>query len=406
MKKMAIIAPSDSPIPAVCGGAVETLTSYFIIENEKKPFFKIDVYCAENNKLNNYNFEYCNIIQLVPPRLKKMKKIYCSLYNKAANLLKIQRAQFYFDKYMVDSIRYSNNYDFILIENNMNIFELILGRISRGEKLYFHLHNDVIESVYKNTRLCRLAYDNCEKIFCASQYLKERFELACEGDLYRKIRLLTNCIDFSVFRIGAAERVVELREKYNIVKDEYVILYSGRIAPEKGVLELVSAVVELPKDMKIRCIIAGGNWFGTRDENTYLAKLKSKADEHKERFVFAGYCSYEDMPLMYQMADITVVPSKWEEPFGMVALEALAMGCPLIVTKRGGLKDIPDKTCAYFIDDIENLKEWIGRLINMHYHCSEIQKQRMRTCAIEKAKRDFYGIEEYFNIFKGEVLDG
>lgn len=405
MKKMAIIAPSDFPIPAVCGGAVENLTSYFIFENEKNPVFRIDVYCAENKELNDFGFEYCNIIQLAPPRYKKIRQMYCAVFNRIAKRLKIQKAKFYFDKYMADSILYSNGYDLILIENNMNIFEHVFKQINGNEKIYFHLHNDVIESEYKNRRLCKLVYKNCEKIFCASRYLKERFELACGMDIHKKIRLLTNCIDFNNFHIFANEKINELRKRFDIEEDEYVILYSGRIAPEKGVLELVNAIVNLPEDMKVRCIVVGGSWFGTHSENGYLNQLKNKADGYKKRFIFTGYCSYKEMPLLYQMADITVVPSKWEEPFGMVALEALAMGCPLIITKKGGLKEIPDDKCAYFIEDMDNLTEMIGKMINKHYYCSEFQKQYMRRYAVEKVQKDFYGTEEYFNRLSEEVLD-
>ena len=405
MKKLAIIAPSDFPIPSVCGGAVENLTSYFIFENEKKPIFRIDVYCAENQELNDLCFEHCNIIQLALPKYKKIRKIYCAVFNRIAKQLKIQKAKFYFDKYMADSVIYSNDYNFILVENNMNVFEYLLRRINGNEKLYFHLHNDVIESAYKNKRLCKMVYENCEKVFCASQYLKERFELACETDVHKKIRLLTNCVDFSVFRICADEKMNELRKKFSIEKDEYVILYSGRITPEKGVLELVNAIVNLPEAMKVRCIVVGGSWFRTHSENEYLNQLKNKADEYKKRFIFTGYCSYKEIPLLYQLADITVVPSKWEEPFGMVALEALAMGCPLIVTKKGGLKEIPDDKCAYFIDDMDHLTEMVGEMICKHYYCSEAQKQYMRRCAIEKVQKDFYGTEEYFSRLSKEVLN-
>lgn len=67
MKKLAIIAPADSPIPAVCGGAVETLTTNIIEENEINPHFYIDVYCAKNSKLDSLKFNYCNIVQIERP---------------------------------------------------------------------------------------------------------------------------------------------------------------------------------------------------------------------------------------------------------------------------------------------------------------------------------------------------
>ena len=56
--------------------------------------------------------------------------------------------------------------------------------------------------------------------------------------------------------------------------------------------------------------------------------------------VFMGQIAHGFMPGYYRRADVTVVPSRWQEPFGRVALEALWYGCPLVVTRCGGLPEI------------------------------------------------------------------
>lgn len=404
MKKMAIVAPSDSPIPAVCGGAVETLTTYFLTENEKKPTFEIDVYCCCNKNLDGMLFNYTHIMQVQKPLFHKIIKMYCSIINRLYTMLNISKARFYFDKHIAKSIDYSKKYDYILIENNMNVFKYILKYRLGNEKLYFHLHNDVGDSAYKNKSLCQLVYRNCAGIFCASKYLFKRFEDVVEGDYYGKIKLLTNCVDFHMFTTQSDNIVNDIKNKYGIENDEYIVLYSGRITPEKGVLELVQAVRSIDKDVHMRCIVIGGNWFGSRKENAYMNLIRELAREDN-RIILLGYIEYKDMAKYYQLADLTIVPSKWEEPFGMVALEALSMGCPIAVTKKGGLKNIPNDLCGDYIENEPSMQEGIRKVILKNMYRTKQEQNDRRVNAYNRAHEDFYDTNQYFEILKEEIIN-
>lgn len=403
MKKLAIIAPSDSPIPALLGGAVETLTTYFITENELNPAFEIDVYCVRNKKLDDISYRYTNIIQIERPYAYKLRKLWCSIYNRLASFAGIQKALFYLDKHMAKSIQYEKKYDFILVENNMNVFEYILKYRNGTEKLFFHLHNDVIDSVYKNKRLCEAVYNNCEKVFCASDYLLERMDYAVGGDRCKKNKLLTNCIDYDLFKAHSEDEITKTRNSLNIEQNDYVILYSGRITEEKGVLELVQAISQTDNN-SIKCLIIGGNWFGSRKEETYIETIK-RIVENDNRFIMVGQIDYKMLPIYYQLSDLTIIPSKWQEPFGMVALEALTMGCPIAITNRGGLKNIPDNNCSDVIDESEGLIIGIQKVISKNIDRSEEEKDARRKSAYKRAHDVFYGPKVYFDILRGE-LDG
>ena len=402
MKRLAIIPPSDSPIPAIDGGAIETLTTYFLEENEKNPTFLIDVYCLENVKLNDVNYKFTNILQVPKPFALKLNKLFFSLLNKIYSFFKIDKAFFYFDKQVAKYINYHMNYDYILVENNMNVFEYICRYRNGSEKLFFHLHNDILNSPYKSERLCRLVYDKSEKIFCASDYLYERFNSFVGINELKKIKLLTNCIDFNLFKFSDEVKVNYLKKSFGIGTNDFVILYSGRITPEKGVLELVQAISMIEKKVNLKCVIIGDSWFGTKTESNYLSRIKdiTKGDN---RYIFVGRVAYDEINLYYQIADLTVIPSKWEEPFGMVALESLAMGCPILIAEKGGLKSIPNTKCGFIIDESKGLTKGIYDSLKYIINIYPTISYSLKNEAINRAHSNYYGTGKYFELFVKEV---
>ena len=72
-------------------------------------------------------------------------------------------------------------------------------------------------------------------------------------------------------------------------------------------------------------------------KDEYFKKLIEESRGYEDRIVFTGYVFPEDMPAIYTLGDVLVIPSMWEEPFGVVALEGMAMKVPIIATNSGGL---------------------------------------------------------------------
>ena len=78
--------------------------------------------------------------------------------------------------------------------------------------------------------------------------------------------------------------------------------------------------------------------------------MLKESQDISEKVIFTGFVNPKDMPKMYKMADCLVVPSVWEEPFGVVALEGMASGLPLIVTNSGGLPEVVDDRGAIIVN--------------------------------------------------------
>lgn len=115
--------------------------------------------------------------------------------------------------------------------------------------------------------------------------------------------------------------------------DEQIVYYVGRLVYEKGVQVLVASAPQILRQMpNVKFVIAG--------TGTYLETLREMVHQHglQERFLFTGFIADDIRDKLYQVADVAVFPSLYE-PFGIVALEAMAQSCPVVVAETGGLTE-------------------------------------------------------------------
>src|SRR5205807_1934001 len=111
---------------------------------------------------------------------------------------------------------------------------------------------------------------------------------------------------------------------------QWRLLYVGRLDPRKGVDTAVAALARLPDGAVLELI---GGW--DRAEEDRLRALARDAGVG-DRVRFAGHLGRPDIIAAYGRADVVVFPVVWEEPWGLVPLEAMARGRPVVATGRGG----------------------------------------------------------------------
>jgi D-inositol-3-phosphate glycosyltransferase len=119
--------------------------------------------------------------------------------------------------------------------------------------------------------------------------------------------------------------------------DGKIVLFAGRVEPLKGIDLLIKAFADMPERTATRLVLIGGD-SGSAVEIEQLSGL-SRELGIGNAVIFPGTVKHELMPYFYNAADVCVVPSHYES-FGLVALEALACGTPVVATDVGDLRNI------------------------------------------------------------------
>jgi len=152
--------------------------------------------------------------------------------------------------------------------------------------------------------------------------------------------------------------------------DEPTLLFCGRVDPIKGIETLLGAVRILAADMADNaptCLFIGGDLDDAGNPEGPLAKVVAQAEEMgiRDRFRFLGSQPQHDLPNFYSAADVVAVPSRYES-FGLVAVEALACGAPVVASRVGGLKFTIDEDVSGLLvpwGDAAELAGALGRVL-------------------------------------------
>jgi glycosyltransferase involved in cell wall biosynthesis len=125
------------------------------------------------------------------------------------------------------------------------------------------------------------------------------------------------------------ERKIKIINKKYKLKGKKVVLFSGKLTPQKGVFYLIEAAQNIKGDIYI---------IGDGPERKNLEDLVYKFKLHNVHFLgYMGDDKKEELEEFYYRADVFVAPSVWDEPLGLVILEAMAAKTPIIATRKGGI---------------------------------------------------------------------
>ncbi|HFR3749018.1 TPA: glycosyltransferase family 4 protein, partial [Streptococcus suis] len=162
----------------------------------------------------------------------------------------------------------------------------------------------------------------------------------------------------------------KLYQKYNLKPENKIVLFTGRLTPDKGILELLEAFNNLNLNNVI-LLIVGSYYFKSDTHSDFEKQFKDLANSSVR---FTGFVEYEDIPKTYQLADIVVLPSIWEDPAPLTVIEALSAGVPLITTDSGGIPEYVKGTDTIVLTRDENLvnniTSSIRNLLNNEYKLS------------------------------------
>ena len=161
-----------------------------------------------------------------------------------------------------------------------------------------------------------------------------------------KIDVIPNAIDASKYNINVNRENVKRR--FGIDPGERIVLFVGRLVPQKGVEYLIRAAPQIiNQHPEARIVIVGDGW-----SKDHLWNLAASIG-YKHKITFLGFLPDQDLIELTLSSDVLVVPSIYE-PFGIVALEGMAAGIPVVASNAGGLNEIIEHDRTGFLAYREN----------------------------------------------------
>ena len=219
---------------------------------------------------------------------------------------------------------------------------------------------------YINDTEWMLTYE-ANEVIVNSNYMK------CElqrnfGLPFEKINVIPNGVNLTMY--SGIEKDYDFRRNF-ASDNEKIILYAGRLVYEKGVQYLIGAMPKILQnyhDAKLVIAGKGGMYDELKEQVNYLG-LGNKV-------YFTGYMDHKSLCKLYKCADISVFPSTYE-PFGIVALEGMLAGNPVVVSDVGGLNEIVEHRVngmKSYAGNSNSIADSILTLLFDHKLCNEISK--------------------------------
>lgn len=389
--KIAIIGPQGLPVPAVKGGAIETLIDVVIKENEKKNKLDIDVYTIFDNEAIEESKKYKNTKFIYLCKYKKYIKIrnkFISFFRKA---LKLNVSYTYAQKIVKDIKK--KNYDKVIVEGDSSLIEAI-AKVVPKESIYLHIHHNPYST---NNDEFKKELLLCNKVIGVSDFISNGI-INCIEDENFNVETLKNCTNTEIFNRKLYEKeAIIYRKKNNIKSDDIVIVFTGRTIKIKGIKELLIAFKDLTKKYKnIKLLVVGNSGFGNQVITPFEQELLEISKEINDKIIFTGFVDNKIVPYMHSIADIAVVPSICEDSAPLVVLEYMASGLPLIVTNSGGIPEYVNKEYAITIERgeklVQNIKNSLEELIN-----NEMLRNKMANIAHKNSQK--FSCKRYYEDF-------
>jgi spore coat protein SA len=261
--------------------------------------------------------------------------------------------------------------DVLQIENRPNYVAVFKKNFPKARTI-LTLHSlTFIQHDYIHPDKLRYAFNLADHIVVNSHFIKNEVE-KLEPKTKGKLRVHYLGVDlqrFSPWYEDINRTIREADKKAHGLEGRRIVLFVGRLQPIKGVAPLIRAFQSIIRDFPdLMLVIVGSHSYGKAVLTEYVRRLHELAKPIQNQVQFINYIPSEEVARWYRMADVFVVPSIGPEAFGLVNLEAMATGLPLIASQIGGIPEIvePSKSgILVSIDSLErNIEEKIRELLS------------------------------------------
>jgi spore coat protein SA len=328
--KIALICTEKLPVPCVAGGAIQQYIDGILPYLSAK--HDITVYSVEHPSLSAYD-EKNNVKYVRVPGVKADDYI--------ANVKKV----------------ITNNFDLIHVFNRP-LWVLSLSEILPNTRISLSLHNEMfhpekIPNIKGAECVKRVEFINTVSKFIADG-VKTLYPSAAN-----KLNVVYSAADIDRYKPNwtaeGNKKKNMLKEKYNL-RNYRVVLSVGRLSEKKGTHVLINAVKKLMDYRRdIALFVVGSKWYGSNKEDDYTKSLSALSRTLAGPIIFTGFIPPSEIPDYYNIGDVFVCCSQWNEPLARVHYEAMAAGLPIITTNRGGNAEVVSGlNNGIVIDDYKN----------------------------------------------------
>ncbi len=263
-----------------------------------------------------------------------------------------------------------------------------------GIKYITTIHGSELPTASKDKRYVALTSDALRKSarIIPNSYYTRDWMYKVFGDEYRhQIKVIPGGVDVEKFK---RVPVSDIDKRYGL-KGKKVVVFAGKLTKNKGVKYLILAAKKIDAEILI---------LGDGPDRRNLERVVKKENLKNVRFI--GHLGDDTTILvkMYTRADVFVAPSVWDEPLGLVILEAMATETPVVVTRKGGIPlAVKDGKNGYFVKP-RNAKD-IAEKVNLLLSNDEIRRKmgvNARKIAVEKFSWKIIA-ERFSRIYEKEV---
>lgn len=377
--KLLIASTIDYCVPDIKGGAFATHAYNIVKCNEIKDKFDITVLSLYDEKAEEESRQYSKSkFVYVKADTKKEERFRKSYLMKLLNKISFK----IFHLILIPPPRIRAAYRRIRGEE----FDYIFGaggdpseygwftrKVGR-EKMLFNVGGHL-----KGGKVAATTFGN---FICCSDYIKNYMFKDVEKC---KIITILNRVDTKKFM-----QKLPLDEKFRLQKqlgllNKTVILFMGRIAPEKGVEQLIDAFAKMKYKDDCVLLLAGAANFGNGGKTKFEGEIQEKVKLIGGNIKLLGFIHHNELWKYMKMSDMAVLPSMWEEPAGNVVPECMAAGLPLIITNSGGMIEYVDKETAIIVEKEKNTAEKLQEAMEYLYENPDI-RTKMGNAAQRKSK--------------------
>lgn len=383
--KVLMITRGKLPLPNIKGGAVEYLIQLLIDENEKvwhEDFTVCSLYC-EGIEKEQEKYQYCNFMNINGSSIiAKLSTGIRYLVNRYVTYIGNEYISRVF-KMLGDSI---HSYDVIIDENGPDFLPLL--RKKYKGRLVFHAHNDWLEPSDHKKINC------CDEYWAISNYLAEKIS---SDKIKAEVKVLYNGIRLEDYTQVNDTLVERYAKQFHIEPEDLVLVYAGRIVPEKGVYQMIQAFIQAEFQPHIKLLIVGGSFYSSGHMTNYMKKCYELAKSYSN-IIFAGYVPSQEMSAVYHLGHIGFFPSLWAEAFGLSVLEMMAVGLPVITTNRGAIPEVVDAKCGVLLSP-DNETQWIAEMAHAMKQLAGDENLRTAMGAEGKKRAENFTEENYLKKF-------